>query len=157
MKFQIPADATYMDVLKAIDGWADELIHNGAASHSENEGHKLWAVLTALRGDDLENGAQKMRYTEPIRGYVLPSLAILGGGMYHVPGNPVQMFTKILDQLEEQFTELYRHTDVSQAAQAQRLSTHYMGHIKWAAEHLLAHATLMQDAPAQPGDPYVEP
>lgn len=72
MKFQIPKDATAMDILDAMDTWA-------ANQDSRREPEKLWLVLTAARGPDSSDYDVKQEYTVPIRSAVLYNLAQQGG------------------------------------------------------------------------------
>jgi hypothetical protein len=117
MELQIDYRTTAREIIAAIDSWASD------TETDREEACKLWAIFTALRGPDNENGFDKRDKTCYIRSSVLPNLANRAGAdiVYH--------------KAVIEYSDLHRVIELLNKADD---NYHFNGHIRQAVSAILS-------------------
>lgn len=98
--FQIPVDATAVDIIAAIDTWSRA---NPGIYSEENQPARLWHFLTALRGPDSGDFSLKLETTAVIRKALLPHLADSSGAFTSTERTDEELHNKILKFAERRW------------------------------------------------------
>jgi hypothetical protein len=131
-------DRTVLQVLRAIDAWAGERRENGS-----DDGDRLWAVLSAMRGPDSDDQILKSRTTAVLRDAALHTLAQAGGAIVTSLGPPA-MLERL--KLLKNFNTLEVPADIESISdriqyrrdeEDRRGGQHFMAHVAVAARLLL--------------------